>query len=205
MKRINWFFVIFLFLIGIRISLIPVQSAIAQYQSPKPQAIFVLGGGRDREKAAAELAQMYPHLPVWISSGAPPRWTKSYFQKTEISLSRLHLDSCAVDTVTNFTCLVDKFQQRNIQHVYLVTSNVHLPRAQMIGFFVFGSHNIAITPIGILQPPPQPEPWFSTVRDTIRSVVWLLTGHTFARFHPRERDPNWFKDQEDNQPILPLS
>jgi len=29
-------------------------------------------------------------------------------------------------------------------------------------FFVFGSHGIAITPIGLLQASSQPEPWFET-------------------------------------------
>lgn len=150
------------------------NSAIAQHQSPQPQAIFVLGGGRERERAVAEFAKTYPTLPIWISSGASAHWTKSYFQQAGISLDRLHLDNCAIDTVTNFTCFVDTFNQHNIQHVYLLTSEFHLPRAQVIGFFVFGSHNIAMTSIGI-QSAHQREPWFSTVRDSIRSIVWMLT------------------------------
>jgi len=32
----------------LRLGAIPIQSAIAQHQNPKPQAIFVLGGGRER-------------------------------------------------------------------------------------------------------------------------------------------------------------
>jgi uncharacterized SAM-binding protein YcdF (DUF218 family) len=184
---LKWLAIIAFLLLIIRIGIIPIQIAIAQYQSPQPQAIFVLGGGREREKAAAKLAKTYPKLPVWISSGGPPSWTKSYFKQTGISLSRLHLNFCAVDTVTNFTCLVDQFNQRDIQHVYLLTSNFHLSRAQVIGFLVFGSHGIAITPIGILQASSQPEPWLATVRDTLRSIVWMLTGRTFLIFHPRQR------------------
>jgi len=174
-------------LILARILIIPLQIAIAQHQNPKPQAIFVLGGGREREQAAAKLAQAYPQLPIWISSGSPPNWTKPYFQEAGISLSRLHLNYCALDTVTNFTCLVNELKQHKIHHVYLLTSDFHLPRAQVIGFFVFSSRNIAFTPIGIPSRP-RPEPWVDTLRDTFRSIIWVFTGRSFLRFHPRERD-----------------
>jgi len=176
-----------LLLFILRLGIIPIQIGIIHHQTPNPQAIFVLGGGRDREKAAAKLAQAYPQLPIWISSGSPPDWTKPHFQKAGISLSRLHLNYCAVDTVTNFTCLVDELKQQNIHHVYLLTSDFHLPRAQVIGFFIFGSQNIAITPIGIPSRP-QPEPWVDTFRDRLRSIIWVFTGRTFLRFHPRERN-----------------
>ena len=149
------------------------------------QAIFVLGGGREREQAAIKLAQTYPQLPIWISSGASPDWTKPYFQDAGIALSRLHLNYCAIDTLTNFTCLVKKLKQQQIHHIYLLTSSFHLPRAQIIGFFIFGSHNIAITPIGIPSRT-QSEPWWKTFRDTFRSIIWVFTERSFMRFHPRE-------------------
>jgi uncharacterized SAM-binding protein YcdF (DUF218 family) len=183
---LKWLAKILLLLFLIRIGLIPIQIAISQHQAPHPQAIFVLGGDREREQAAAKLAQAYPQLPIWISSGSSPDWTKPHFQKASIPLSRLHLDYCAVDTVTNFTCLVDELKQQQIHHVYLLTSDFHLPRAQVIGFFVFGSQNIAITPIGVPSRP-SPEPWVDTLRDTFRSIVWIFTGRSFLRFHPRER------------------
>ena len=173
-----------LLLLIFRLGIIPIQSAIAQHQSPTPQAIFVLGGGREREQAATKLAQAYPQLSIWISSGASPDWTKPYFQDAGIALSRLHLNYCAIDTVTNFTCLVNELKQQQIHHIYLLTSDFHLPRAQVIGFFVFGSQNIAITPIGIPSRH-QSEPWLKTVRDSFRSIAWVFTGRSFMRFHPR--------------------
>lgn len=176
-----------LLLLLLRLGVIPIQIGIIHHQTPNPQAIFVLGGGREREKAAAQLAQAHPQLPIWISSGASPDWTKPYFQEAEIPLSRLHLNYCAVDTVTNFTCLVDELNQRKIHHVYLLTSDFHLPRAQVIGFFVFGSRNIAITPIGIPSRL-QSEPSWKTLRDTFRSITWVFTGRSFLRFHTRERE-----------------
>ena len=96
------------------------------------QAIFVLGGGREREQAAIKLAQTYPQLPIWISSGAYPDWTKPYFQDAGIALSLLHLNYCAIDTLTNFTCLVKELKQQNIHHVYLLTSDFHLRYEELI-------------------------------------------------------------------------
>jgi len=171
-----------LLLFILRLGIIPIQSAIAQYPTPNPQAIFVLGGGREREIAAVKLAQTNSKLQIWISSGSSPNWTKSYFQENGIPLSRLHLNYCAVDTVTNFTCLVNQFNQRDIHHVYLLTSDFHLLRAQVIGLFVFGSRNIAITPIGIPSAS-SPEPQGKTLRDTFRSIIWVFTGRSFTRFH----------------------
>jgi hypothetical protein len=46
-----------LLLFILRLGVIPIQIAIIQHQTPNPQAIFVLGGGRGREQAAAKLAQ----------------------------------------------------------------------------------------------------------------------------------------------------
>ncbi|AFZ44946.1 protein of unknown function DUF218 [Halothece sp. PCC 7418] len=183
----KWLLQLVLFLFVARVMMIPIQIAIAQFQSPQPQAIFVPGGGKSRDRAAAKLAQAHPKLPIWISSSSAPEWTNDYFQEVGISLSRLHLDYCAVDTVTNFTCLVDQLKANQIQHVYLLTSDFHLPRAQVIAFFIFGSRNIAVTPISIPSEKSS-EPWFSTFRDSIRSMVWILTGRSFLRFHPRGRD-----------------
>jgi len=57
-----------LLLFILRLGIIPIQIGIIHHQTPNPQAIFVLGGGRDREKAAAKLAQAYPQLPIALPS-----------------------------------------------------------------------------------------------------------------------------------------
>lgn len=99
---------------------------------PIPQAIFVLGGGQSREVFAAKLAHQYPGLEVWISSGSPHETATEIFNEAGISLSRLHLDYRATDTVTNFTTMVEVFRQRNIEHAYLVTSDYHMRRRKVI-------------------------------------------------------------------------
>ncbi len=160
-------------------SIIPIRLAIATHLAPRPQAILMLGGDISREKAAAQLAYQHPLLPVWTSTGQPPKAAYAIFEAAGVSRDRLHLDYRAVDTVTNFTTLVSDLQQHNIHHIFLVTSDFHMPRARAIATIVLGSRGIAVTPIPVPSPNP-PEHWTRTARDCFRSVVWLITGRTGA-------------------------
>lgn len=146
----------------------------------QPQAIFVLGGEEEREIFGAKFAYTHPHLPVWISSGAPPTYAKRVFKKAGVSADNLHLDYQAIDTVTNFTTLVDRFKSKGITSVYLVTSDDHLPRARVIGEIVFGSKGIKVKPI-TFESGREAEPIQKTVRDGFRSVLWLITGYAGGR------------------------
>lgn len=144
-----------------------------------PEALLVLGGHEERERFAARLAQQYPHLPIWISSGSPPEYARRIFAKAGISSDRLHFDYRASDTVTNFTTLVDDLEQQGIDSVYLVTSENHMTRAKIIGEIVFRSRGIDFKPVAVPSNNP-PEPVEKCLRDGARSVFWLLTGHTGA-------------------------
>jgi uncharacterized SAM-binding protein YcdF (DUF218 family) len=146
----------------------------------QPQAIFILGGEEEREIFGAKFARTYPRLPVWISSGAPPTYAKKVFKKAGVSAGNLHLDYQAIDTVTNFTTLVDRFKSKGITSVYLVTSDDHLPRARVIGEIVFGSQGIKVKPI-TFESGRDSEPIQKTVRDGFRSILWLITGYAGGR------------------------
>ncbi len=149
----------------------------------QPDAILVLGGSEDREIFSAKFAKKHPNLPVWISSGAPREYAERVFEKTGVNLQRLHLDYQAVDTVTNFTSIVDRLHQQNIRSVYLITSDYHMRRAQVIGEIVLGSRGINLQPVTI--PSNQiEEPLSKTVRDGGRAVLWVATGRTGASFAP---------------------
>ena len=142
----------------------------------QPQAIFVLGGEEEREIFAAKFARTHPDLPVWISSGAPPGYTKRVFKKAGVSTGNLHLDYQAIDTVTNFTTLVDRFESKGITSVYLVTSDDHIQRARTIGEIVFGSRGIKVKPVTFVSGRPL-EPIRKSVRDGFRSLLWWATGY----------------------------
>ena len=159
---------------------IPVKLAKVREAVPIPQAIFVLGGGQDREIAAARLAHQHPELDIWISTGSSKEKVSEIFTEAGISLSRLHLDYRAVDTVTNFTTMVEVFQKQNIKHVYLLTSDFHMRRVRAIACLVLGSQGIVFTTVEIscdfTEIPPKclAESNLHVLRDIARSLLWLV-------------------------------
>lgn len=166
-------------LVWILISYIPVQLAIALYLAPAPQAILTLGGRTNREEFTAEFAKTHPNLDIWVSSGMEASKAKVFFAAAGIPESRVNFDYRAVDTVTNFTTLVNDFKQRHIRHLYLITSDYHMPRAKAIATIVLGSRGIAFTPVTV--PSYQiPETGWRIGRDVLRSLCWLVTNRTGA-------------------------
>lgn len=143
----------------------------------QPQAMLVLGGATEREKFAAEFAQQHPRLQVWVSSGSNPEYTEAVFADAGVNPSRLHLDREAVDTVTNFTTLVDEFKARGINSVYLITSDYHMRRARIIGEIVFGSRGIYLKPVPVPSGQ-ESESLLKGIRDGARAALWVMTGHT---------------------------
>lgn len=146
-----------------------------------PQAVLVLGGSSsnlERERVAAKLALQYPDLPIWVSSGSTnENYVTRVFAKSGINPQRLHLDYQAEDTVTNFTTLVDDFHSRGIKRLYLVTSDYHMRRARLVGEIVLGSRGIDLQPV-VVPTKTSPETTKKAVRDGVRAVLWVITGHT---------------------------
>lgn len=151
-----------------------------QGQSVQPQAILVLGGSTvklEREKFTADFARKHPHLPIWISGGSPPQVTKQVFAKAGIDPKRLHLDYRANNTAENFTTLVDELKKTGIKSVYLITSDFHMRRASIVGEIVLGSRGIDFKPVSVPSGN-SPEPLTKSIRDGVRSLVWVATGYT---------------------------
>lgn len=144
----------------------------------QPQAILVLGGSTkrlEREKFTAKFAKQYPELPIWISGGSPPQATKKVFNKAGVDEKRLYLDYRANNTVENFTTLVDDLQKRGIKKLYLVTSDYHMRRAKVIGEIVLGSRGIDFQAVSVPSKNTS-EPIEKSIRDGVRSIVWVATG-----------------------------
>lgn len=151
-------------------------------QVVQPQAVLVLGGSTarlEREKFTADFARKNPNLPIWITGGSPKKTTERVFAKAGVDPRRLHLDYEAVDTVTNFTTLVDDLEKRGIKSVYLITSDYHMRRACVIGEIVLGSRGIIFKPVSVPSER-SPEPIEKSVRDGARALVWMTTGYTGA-------------------------
>lgn len=145
--------------------------------SQQPQAVLVLGGSSEREVFAAEFAKKHPELPIWVSSGSNPEYSEWIFSEAGVAADRLHLDYQAVDTVTNFTTLVNEFNARGIDSIYLITSDYHMRRATVIGEIVLGSQGINFKPVPVPSEG-SPESLKKAIRDGARSVLWVATGQT---------------------------
>lgn len=154
----------------------------------KPQAVLVLGGATEREVFAAQFAQNHPSLPIWVSSGSNPEYAEWVFSEAGIPADRVHLDYEAVDTVTNFTTTVDRLKAQGITSVYLITSDYHMRRAQVIGEIILGSRGIDFKPIAVPSHL-QDEPIEKVLRDAARAVLWVTTGSTGEDLLQRWKHP----------------
>jgi len=164
---------IVLALVGVFLFHMVINLRVALFIAPQPQAILTLGGGIEREALTARLAIAYPDLPVWVSTGTS--LGPDIFAEYNVNPDRVTFDNRATDTVTNFTTTLRSLQQRQIRHVFLVTSDFHMARARAIAAVVFGFHGIAITPVEV-PTGKMNEPAGLVLRDGLRSCLWLVTG-----------------------------
>ncbi len=151
-----------------------------QQQFLNPPVALVLGGAPEREQFAAQFAQSHPEVEIWVSSGSNPEYAQWVFDEAQVPAEQWQLDYAAVDTVTNFTTLVDKLKSQQIDEVYLITSDYHMRRASIVAQIVLGSRGIAFKPLEIKtqEGPERPETLLREVRDGARSLLWVATGKT---------------------------
>ena len=97
----------------------------------------------------ARLSQRHPNLDIWITSGSLPDDSARIFAQMNARMNRVNLDYSATDTLSNFTTILPELQNENIRHIYLVTSDYHMPRARAIAAIVLGSHGIVVTPVTV--------------------------------------------------------
>ena len=184
LKLIRWVLAIALALV----SIIPMRIAIAFYQQPVPQAIFVLGSDSARMKFAAQFWQSHQNLDIWVSDFPWNLETnRRIFLQYGVSDEKLHLDGRATDTVTNFTTLVEEFADRDLQNIYLITSDYHMRRSRVIATVVLGSQGIVVTPLAVPSSGQEPESLLRVLRDAGRSLLWIVTDRTGASFNPKLR------------------
>ncbi|GAB4365028.1 MAG: hypothetical protein Kow00121_01240 [Elainellaceae cyanobacterium] len=142
----------------------------------------MLEGSTDRIRFAAQFSKAHPQLPIWVS-GNPKGLSlnQSIFQEAGVSNQQVHYEFCAIDTVTNFTCNVNTFVMQKIQHIYVITSDYHMPRSLSIAAFVMGSQGIFVTPVPVATGQRSESP-LRIARDCLRSIAWILTGRTGRSF-----------------------
>lgn len=160
----------------------------------QPQAVLVLGGSTERERFAAKFARQHPDLPIWVSGGSTKEWAERVFDQAGIERDRVHLDYQAIDTVTNFTTVVDQLKDQDIHSIYLVTSDYHMRRARIIGEIILGSRGISFKPVAIPSQRP-PEPLVKALGDGSRALLWITTGSTGSNFSQALKSQKRFLEQ----------
>jgi uncharacterized SAM-binding protein YcdF (DUF218 family) len=129
-------------------------------------------------------------LDIWVSDfDSHLNYNRRIFQHFGVPNQQLRFDGKATDTVTNFTSMVDKFADRKLQHIYLITSDYHISRARAIATIVLGSRGIVITPLAVPSSGDKSESVIRVLRDCGRSVLWIVIRRTGASFNPRLKTP----------------
>ena len=156
-----------------------------------PQRILVLGGDADRERIGLKLARQLK-LPLVVSGGTNPEYAQWLMEHEGLGRNEVRLDYRAQDTLGNFTSLVDELQGDGIEHLLLVTSEDHLPRALVVGGIVAGSRGIRLTGVPVsCAARCRAESMGKRWGDGLRALAWVVTGRDLKNW-ARSRWPELF-------------
>ena len=151
-----------------------------------PQRILVLGGDADRERIGLRLARQL-ELPLVVSGGTNPEYAQWLMEHEGLGQNEVRLDYRAQDTLGNFTSLVDELQGEEIEHVLLVTSEDHLPRALIVGGIVAGSRGIRLTGVPVsCAERCRKESLGKRWGDGLRALAWVVTGRDLKPWARRQ-------------------
>ncbi|MGB3509398.1 MAG: YdcF family protein [Microcoleaceae cyanobacterium] len=137
---------------------------------------LVLGGSIKREIYIANIAKQYPQTPILISAGSQDPCIAGLFQRENAPVDRVWLEHCAKSTFGNFYFTLPILQKWGVQHIKLVTSPTHLPRAKWLAQIILGAHGIwvetdIVEEIGV---PGNQESFVKTTLDIVRSLFWAV-------------------------------
>lgn len=169
------------------VGLIPLIKPLLFPSSGGDKEVFlVLGGGiLNRERYAffihsgssRQKGKGSSDIPIWISSsGLPEDTILADAKKFKIPQHLLYLDYSATDTLTNFTTLAERLKHEGIGTVNVITDEVHMPRAQMIGSIVLNHLGITMKKIEIPLKGVHSESRIKIFVDYMRCVLWFYTG-----------------------------
>lgn len=144
-------------------------------------ATLVLGGSIRREMVVADTVAQGSDLPVLISHGAQPPCTRLVFERVAAPLDQVWLETCAQSTFDNYRYSLPTLRQWGAQHVVVMTSPTHLPRAAWLARILLGSHGIwvemqLVEEIGV---PGNVEKPLKTVLDVGRSLGWAVISQFY--------------------------
>ena len=142
------------------------------------RVLIILGGGRAREVAAAQLVKRLPSVRTLIlSSGELDEKDLAAIVRASGRLDvQVYADRRAVDTVSNCTTLATSVAAAGHAVVCLATSRAHCARARAIGVLVFGSCGVHVRVHALETEEDLNESWLRWLRDVVRACCYVTTG-----------------------------
>ena len=128
--------------------------------------------------------------PIYVSSAHGS--ARATFVAAGVQPARLIFDHKATDTVTNFTTLIPEFRRQRVEHLVVVTSAYHMPRASAIAKVVLQCYRINFSFLSLPSTPKmaasRKEGHLRLWRDRLRAYLWARTGYDLGSwgrlFHP---------------------
>lgn len=178
-RRQRWLWLVLLAAIVIWVSSLATQ--LYRHAQQPPDAVLVLGGSIRREIVVADAVAAGSHLPVLISHGASPPCTRLVFDRVAAPIDQVWLETCAESTFDNYRYSLPTLQHWGVDHVVVVTSPTHLPRAAWLARLLLSSHGIwvemqLVEEIGV---PANVENPLKTVLDVGRSLGWAMLSQIY--------------------------
>mmetsp|Transcript_4 Transcript_4/g.10 ORF Transcript_4/g.10 Transcript_4/m.10 type:complete len:192 (-) Transcript_4:1294-1869(-) len=149
--------------------------------------VLVLGGGADRERRciASAWAKLNEgatsgrsFVPLWLSGPALTEDVKETAFQAGCDVDYLLVDYEAIDTLSNFTTLVDLMKKHKFKVVHISTSTLHMRRAKAIAEIVLPASRLELGETIEVAPSPGEHHESDLVRwrDIARSYLWTWTG-----------------------------
>jgi uncharacterized SAM-binding protein YcdF (DUF218 family) len=179
LRRLRWFWLALL--LGVTLWSSSLATQLYRHAQQPPDAVLVLGGSIRREIVVADAVAQGNSLPVLISHGAAPPCTRLVFERVAAPIDQVWLETCAESTFDNYRYSLPTLKQWGTQHVVVVTSPTHVPRAEWLARILLGSHGIwvemqLVEEIGI---PANVETPLKTVLDVGRSLTWAIISQIY--------------------------
>ena len=192
----------YLLIIFMVLSLIVNSTIKLYFNSLKPvDAYLVLGGSITREIYISKIAD--PNIPIIISKGSDDPCIFYIFQREKVSMDNVWLEKCADSTFGNFFFSIPILKKWGVHKVKVVTSDTHLPRAEIMAKIFLYSQGLALDLETVTEKrgiPGNHENTIKTILDVTRSLLWTLPAQLINPpcnnlVKLSEIDLNWWKNQ----------
>ena len=180
LKVLKWPLLLLLAVISVWFAIAGTQ--LYRHAQQPTDTILVLGGSIRREIYIAESVAQGNSLPILISQGSEPPCIRILFERVAAALDNVWLENCAESTFDNYRYSLPILQAWGAQHIQVVTSQTHLPRAQWLAQIILGSHGIWVdmTIVDETGVPANFENPVKTGLDVVRSLGWAVISHFYG-------------------------